>query len=157
MKISVKSILAAMALATSVAFSAHAAESFLQTHSPAFSSGGEFPGAKGRAEIVENELLLHYDFKGGGRYVLARFSLTERPEAKTVSFEANMPDSTEVTVRVVDATGQTFQRRFIGSTDGEWMPFSLVVDGIGAHWGGANDGKFHQPLTGLAFLAENAI
>ena len=157
MRIPFKTVLAAMALAASAAVSAHAAESFLQAHAPVFSSGGEFPGAKGGAEVVDDELRLHYDFNGGGRYVSARFALTERPKAKTVSFEANMPDSTEVTVRVVDATGQTFQRRFIGSTDGEWMPFSLAVDGIGAHWGGAGDGKLHLPLTGLAFLAENTI
>ena len=81
-----------------------AAESFLGTHAPKFWHGGEFPGATGRVEVVQDELRLHYDFSGGGHYVAARFLLPERPKAKRIAFEANLPDSTEITLRIVDAT-----------------------------------------------------
>ena len=117
MKLSALCALAAVLLAGH----AVAAESFLGTHAPTFWHGGEFPGATGRVEVVQDELRLHYDFSGGGHYVAARFGLPERPKAKRIAFEANLPDSTEITLRIVDATGQTFQYRFSGSTDGEWI------------------------------------
>ena len=151
MKLSALSALAAVLLAGNT----FAAESFLGTHAPKFWHGGEFPGATGRVEVVQDELRLHYDFSGGGHYVAARFGLPERPKAKRIAFEANLPDSTEVTLRIVDSTGQTFQYGFSGSTDGDWEEFSFVTEGIGSRWGGANDGILHLPLVEFAVLAEN--
>ena len=151
MKLSALSALAAVLLAGNT----FAAESFLGTHAPKFWHGGEFPGATGRVEVVQDELRLHYDFSGGGHYVAARFLLPELPKAKRIAFEANLPDSTEVTLRIVDSTGQTFQYGFSGSTDGDWEEFSFVTEGIGSRWGGANDGILHLPLVEFAMLAEN--
>ena len=128
---------------------------FVDTHPPTFWHGAEFPGATGRLEVAAHELRLHYDFTKGGHYVAANFPTPERPVAKKIAFEADVPESTEVTVRVTDATGQTFQKRFSGDTDGEWDGFAFYPESLGAHWGGANDGKFHQPLAGFGILAEN--
>ena len=60
MKLTTLCALAAVLLAGNT----FAAESFLGTHAPMFWHGGEFPGAKGRAEVVQDELRLHYDFSG---------------------------------------------------------------------------------------------
>lgn len=154
-RIVTRRISAALAMSVAALPFAHAAGSFLDSHAPAFWNGGEFPGAKGSAEVVLDELRLHYDFSGGGRYVSARFVLTDRPNAKKISFECNMPYSTEMTLRIIDSGGQTFQHHFSGSTDGEWDEFSLVTEGIGAHWGGANDGVLRLPLVEFDVLAEN--
>lgn len=48
-------------------------------------------------------------------------------------------------VRVIDATGQTFQLSYPTINWSGWGYITLQVVG-GSSWGGANDGQFHLPL-----------
>lgn len=143
-------------LATVFLAFAVSAGDFLSTHKPDFWHGGEFPGAAGRATVTNGVLALHYDFTKGGHYVSARFGLPERPVTRGVSLAANFSDETELTLRLVDATGQVFQRRITGAPGG-WATLALALDdgGWGGCWGGAADHVFHQPATGFAVLAEH--
>lgn len=127
---------------------------FFETHPSVFYPGSEFPGATGRLARVSGELHLHYDFGGGGHYVAARHELPERPTAREIVFEGEWPETTTLTLRVSDATGQTFQKCLSCEADG-WETFALDVETMPAHWGGANDGRVHFPLTRFDILAEN--
>ena len=127
---------------------------FLAGHRASFYPGAEFPGASGSLLVTNGELRLTFDFSKGGHYVAANFALPERPTARGVSFEASCPDGAFVTLRVTDATGQTFQQYLDGET-GSWEKISTRVDAPGGRWGGANDGVFHQPVTGISVLADN--
>ena len=77
---------------------------FVDTHPPTFWHGAEFPGATGRLEVAAHELRLHYDFTKGGHYVAANFPTPERQTVKKIVFEADVPGSTEVTVRVTSTS-----------------------------------------------------
>ncbi|MGN0853058.1 MAG: beta-galactosidase [Kiritimatiellia bacterium] len=128
---------------------------FLSTHRPAFWPGGEFPGATGAVACAQGVLELHYDFSRGGHYVSAQFGLPEKPHARALSLEADFGDSVELTLRVTDATGQTFQRRFPGAPNG-WDVLQTSIDASwSGGWGGAADHVVHLPLTGFSVLAEN--
>ena len=132
----------------------HAAD-FIETHEPKFWHGGEFPGATGRVSRADGVLVLNYDFSRGGHYVSAQFDLPERPVTRTITLEADFPDDTELTLRIADATGQTFQKRLPGAPGG-WDRIRLSVDSSwDGGWGGAGDHVFHQPATTVAVLAEN--
>lgn len=142
------------ALACAIALPPAVHAGFFETHPPSFYNGAEFPGATGRLERVAGELRLHYDFGGGGHYVAASCALPERPMAREIAFEGEWPETTSLTLRIVDSTGQTFQKYLPGETDG-WEEFAVASEDISAHWGGANDGRVHFPLTAISFLAEN--
>ena len=127
---------------------------FLAGHRASFYPGAEFPGASGSLLVTNGELRLTFDFSKGGHYVAANFGLPERPTARGVSFEASCPDGAFVTLRVTDATGQTFQQYLDGENE-SWEKITTRVDAPGGRWGGANDGVFHQPVTGISVLADN--
>ncbi|MGN0846044.1 MAG: beta-galactosidase [Kiritimatiellia bacterium] len=137
------------------ALSVHAGD-FLATHKPTFWHGAEFPGATGSVACADGTLTLAYDFSKGGHYVSAQFALPERPVTRTISLETDFADDTELTLRIIDATGQTFQKHLPGAPEG-WDRIDLAVDGgsWAGGWGGAHDHVFHQPATGFAILAEN--
>ena len=148
------SVLALGCLLGACFMSASAAD-FFATHRPEFWHGGEFPGATGSLAVADGVLTLKYDFTKGGHYVSARFPLPERPEARTLVLEAAFDVTTELTLRMTDATGQTFQRRLSGAPE-TWDRLELPVDGSWpAAWGGAGDHVFHRPATELDILAEN--
>ena len=141
-------------LALFAALSLPAAD-FLATHRPSFWHGAEFPGATGTLSVAEGVLTLKYDFSKGGHYVAAHFPLPERPVARTLSLEASFDTSTELTLRVTDATGQAFQQRLSGAP-GDWSRLELPVDGSWPGcWGGAGDHVLHQPIRQFEVLAEN--
>ena len=128
---------------------------FIDGHPPSFYPGSEFPGATGALSVTKGEIKLDYDFSKGGHYVAARFELPEKPVAREVSLEADCGPGAHITLRFVDGTGQTFQAYLPGETDG-WETFTCRVQPSGSgHWGGANDGVFHQPLTGFTVIADN--
>lgn len=148
------SALASCAAVCALALPSDGRAGFFETHSPVFYDGAEFPGATGKAERDAGELHLHYDFGGGGHYVAARFALPGRPVARELAFEGEWTETTALTLRIVDSTGQTFQRCLSGDTDG-WEEFVVATEEFPSHWGGADDGRVHFPLAELAFLAEN--
>jgi hypothetical protein len=55
-------------------------------------------------------------------------------------------DDTIARVRVVDATGETFQY-LLGNMPSQWLFYTVQMSMPSTHWGGDNDGKLDQPLT----------
>ncbi|MFT5123332.1 MAG: hypothetical protein ACI97B_001965 [Verrucomicrobiales bacterium] len=124
-----------------------------------FNLGEEFKGAVGGLELVSGQpiMRLHADFTKGGTYVGMRKSFAEMglPPTKVVRLKMRSETAKEFSVRLVDATGQCHQRGGIAlKSDGAWQDVSLVPEKIagGEHWGGANDGKFHQPLAFMELM-----
>lgn len=129
-------------------------------HDWAFSQGGEVPGAKGSLTVAKDEpaagqtaLKLAGDFTGGGAYVAAIKDLKDLKDldAKDVTafrLRAKSNNAASVSVQVVDASGQTHQKKGVKVVaDGQWHDLSLKPAEVagGEHWGGANDGKWHGP------------
>ncbi len=74
-----------------------------------FTPGGEFPGAKGGLRQADDGVALAYDFTGGGAYVAAGFQRTFPPEVTSLRLKVQASQAVRLQVRVVDATGRTFQ------------------------------------------------
>lgn len=122
-----------------------------------FNLGQEFRGAKGGLDLVRdqpeagrNAMRLHADFTGGGAYVGARRSLAQPGVQATKAIRLRMRSETAASygVRLVDSTGQCHQqKRLPFQADGRWHEVELVPAQIagGEHWGGANDGRWHDP------------
>ena len=123
------------------------------------SNGTEFPGAKVSFTIGQDgpepgtpAITLASDFTGGGAYCCTGRTLGDLDYGNVSAITMKLKTSTAnvISVRLVDGTGQTFQAKGIAiKDDGKWDLLSLdpVKQGVGEHWGGAADGKWHQPLT----------
>jgi hypothetical protein len=119
----------------------------------AFNRGGEFPGAEGSFDRVDDDphdgLLagrLRGDFTDGGRYVALHNNIVV--DAREVSFWVRSSDASFVILRMVDDTGQSHQQRLPVQPDGQWHEVEVqnFDGGVGyEHWGGANDGVWHGP------------
>ncbi|QDU59982.1 hypothetical protein Pan216_08190 [Planctomycetes bacterium Pan216] len=131
-----------------------------------FDNGKEFPGARGGLELSKKQhreqpvLELKADFRKGGGYVQAATKLPELP-LDTLSFWIETPPGvTAVPVRLGDGSGQCHQLKLKINDRGGWQRIVLPVDRYFRHqgtadalditsqyqkWGGANDGKWHQP------------
>lgn len=125
------------------------------------SLGGEFPGARGTFQLDAQEPhsgtrcgRLQGDFSKGGAYVAVLRPLDPPLPLQRLSFWARSQDARSVVVRLVDATGQTHQGTFALESDGRWHRLEVPVPKGWAHYGGANDGLFHQPLTHLWLLLD---
>jgi hypothetical protein len=126
-------------------------------HDWGFSLGQEFPGAKGSLAVASDDavagkklLRLAGDFTGGGGYVAAIRNLNELEVADISAFRMRVrsQSASSVSVQLVDASGQTHQRKGIKITaDGQWHDLVLrPAEFAGSeHWGGANDAKWHTP------------
>ena len=133
------------------------------SHEWGFSRGEEFPGAKGSLAVVKDEpaagqscLKLAGDFTGGGGYVAMIKTLNDLDAKDVAAIRLRMKTGNAASfgVQLVDATGQTHQRRDVPITpDGQWHDVVLKPAEIagGEHWGGANDGRWHGPATQVAF------
>ena len=133
-----------------------AGNDWIERQELSFWHGGEFPGATGSVAYANGELSLRYDFSKGGHYVAANLRFANPVEAESLRMELNYEDTTTVTLRLMDSTGQTFQRGFRGSPDGwEVLECDISPKTWGGHWGGANDGIMHRPFRQLSILAEN--
>ena len=123
-----------------------------------FNLGQEFPGAKGGLDLVEdqreagrNAMRLHADFTGGGAYVGVRRSFEQLDVQAMTVLRMNIRSETAKSfgLRMVDGTGQCHQRKDIPfNADGKWHVIELVPTEIagGEHWGGANDGTWHDSV-----------
>jgi len=121
-----------------------------------FDNGGEFPGAAGSlAGGGAGAFTLAYDFTGGGRYVAAYFDFAEPVSVGSFQFAVKKPAAAQLTVRVSDSTGQTFQKSVSFDSE-DWTTLSFDMRGWTGHWGGANDGSLHQPLRTVGLLVEEA-
>jgi hypothetical protein len=97
-------------------------------------------------------LEFRYSFDKGWRYtqIAPEQPATIPPAAKALLLWVKADGSGDfLRARYRDATGQTFQVDLPALTWTGWRLVSVPVDGsgVGVHWGGANDGKLHRPLT----------
>lgn len=81
-------------------------------------------------------------------------------EAREVSFSIRAPQLTGIVVRLIDGTGQAHQQTVALDRSTGWQRVTVTdFDPTGApqyyHWGGANDGVWHQPLTKLSLIVDS--
>lgn len=119
------------------------------------SLGEEFKGAKGTLTVEKDQpdagksaLKLSADFTGGGAYVETGKDLKPLGllDLSAVKLRVKSDNVKQVTVRMIDGTGQVHQAKNIKiNPDGKWHELSLKPSQVagGEHWAGANDGKWH--------------
>lgn len=117
-----------------------------------FSPGAEFPGAKGALAVEGGDVVLSYDFTGGGAYVAA-YHAFEPTEVSAITLSIKKPAEAEITLRVVDAGGQSLQKS-LGFGADDWQKVEVLNSGWTGHWGGANDGVVHRGLRSFGVLVE---
>ncbi len=140
-----------------------------------FGNGPEFPGARGGMAVDKAAdpqgrpvLRLDADFSGGGNYVqLGRDLPAVTPETLALRVRAPRGAGT-LTLRLVDGTGQCHQFVLRIEPHGEWQQVvfpvarcfekagtSAAIEIVRRHesWGGAGDGRWHDPAKGLYILA----
>jgi hypothetical protein len=139
-----------------------------------FDNGPEFPGAKGGMAVdgdVEAQhrpaLRLDGDFTGGGNYVQTGRDLPT-VDVETLTFWLKAPQGLEqITLRLIDGTGQCHQFNLRVEAHGNWQrilfPVARYFEKAGTSssvelvkryegWGGAKDGKWHNPAKSLYIL-----
>lgn len=129
-----------------------------------FVAGEEFPGAKGGidaektgAKAGKGCLRLDADFSGGGSYVATHLKI-EDPGVDTRELRVwiKRRQVGAVRVRLIDGSGQCHQARNFLDLNNEdaWQEALIQIPAVigGEHWGGANDGKWHEPLKGISFM-----
>ncbi|HOK04251.1 MAG TPA: sugar-binding protein [Victivallales bacterium] len=140
-----------------------------------FGNGPEFPGAKGALTIDDNvepqrrpALRLDADFTGGGNYVQAGRKLPDGGNIDSIVFWLKAPvGKQQITMRIIDGTDQCHQINYKISPDGNWQqinfPIARYFKNVGTSssvedvlryegWGGAKDGKWHNPAKALYIL-----
>ncbi len=139
-----------------------------------FNNGAEFPGAAGAltfdtdAKSGEVSLNLVGDFTKGGNYVQVGRPI-DKLDVRELSMWVRGPDA-QLTIRLVDASGQTHQFNLKLEAKTEWqrLTFPLerfferrgkadAVDTVAKYesWGGDKDGRWHGPAKGLYILLGN--
>jgi hypothetical protein len=139
-----------------------------------FDNGQEFPGAKGgfsADDSVEPQyrpaLRLDGDFTGGGNYVQIGRDLPVA-DIESLSVWIKAPEGMgQTTMRLIDGTGQCHQFNLKVESHGEWQrilfPVARYFDKAGTSasvelvkryegWGGAADGKWHNPAKAVYML-----
>ncbi len=132
---------------------------------------GKFPKGKFGVKLVspapdlegKNAIRFFTDFSDKGNYAVAdrSFSDISVSEIRRLNMKVRTENVSAVTVRVTDRTGQVHQRKNIRlKPDGAWHDFVIDPKRIagGERWGGANDGKLHQPIrsASIAFNRKSA-
>jgi hypothetical protein len=143
-----------------------------------FGNGSEFPGARGSLELSSERfrdqpvLALHGDFSQGGNYVQAQLALPDTP-IDEFSFWINTPAGADaITIRLIDASEQCHQLKLKINDKGGWQQIKLPVveffQNLGTaaaldvasqyeKWGGANDGRWHQPGRSAVILCSRNL
>ncbi|MBI1375247.1 MAG: hypothetical protein GC159_21220 [Phycisphaera sp.] len=125
--------------------------------------GVEYAGAKGDLTLLPdqpqpgtNAMHLWGDFTGGGRYVGIKKAFDLPNTAlDAIRLKLRSTDADTITVRLVDGSGQTHQQRNVKITaDGQWHEVTFEPRNIagGEHWGGANNGRWHDPVRHIEFM-----
>ena len=121
-----------------------------------FSEGSEFPGAAGALDAAGPDVLrLAYDFSGGGNYVAAYCAIDPPVPLDKVSFRMSSEHAVQITVRVTDKTGQTFQKSIHFAYSG-WRDLEFGMDDWALSWGGADDGELQQPIQRIGILVDRS-
>ncbi|MCB1894981.1 MAG: cellulase family glycosylhydrolase [Zoogloeaceae bacterium] len=97
-----------------------------------------------------------------GSHVVAQLGLPEPVEAgRAIAFRALSPGNVDLALRVIDATGETFQymvpRTVEGASEALWYPAHVLLDAPDNWWGGDADGVVDGPIQGIAVVARNAL
>jgi MYXO-CTERM domain-containing protein len=156
--------LAIATLAPAAAAKETVIDNFERASSPmpwTFYNGSEFPGAKGSLSAGAGHsgkgAHLAYDLSGGGRYVSATLALSTPVTATALAYWLKVPPGIYVKLRVVDSSGQTLQyevSRPLEAFDANaWYREIVALDVPLSHYGGANDGVVHQPITSIVLMA----
>lgn len=103
-----------------------------------FSPGSEFPGATGSIEPSKDGLAIKYDFTGGGTYVAAVRSLPVSKGPLELFLTLQAPSVSGYHLRVVDASGRTFQSESMQLQEGEEAVVGISPD---TKWAGAWGGE----------------
>ncbi len=116
----------------------------------------ELPGDE--ANTLPNGHLLRMtgDFTGPGYVGLSRgLSWVQVRSLEALQLKLRTSTATSFTVRIVDATGQTFQRKNIKlNNDGRWNTYTYDIQKLTTSeaWGGANDRKWHGSPRGIVLM-----
>lgn len=138
-----------------------------------FDNGSEFPGASGRLDADPDvkhrdspSLKLTGDFTKGGRYVQVGRKFVP-VDIQELSLWLRNPDTANLTLRLIDSSGQVHQIALQTEASPHWQSITLpiqqffakrgsadAVPGIAKYesWGGANDSQWHGPATALYLL-----
>lgn len=132
------------------------------------SLGKEFPpGAQGSFAIIEPDspgsayaAYLEGSFANGGVYVSISKTLPTALPFKALKFKVKSSDYEAITIRLTDGSGQVHQQVIsLNKDSSEWQDIT-IKDCKGTKrntcWGGAKDGKWHDPLKAVSFLLENS-
>lgn len=123
-----------------------------------FNLGEEFAGAQGGLDVVadpaepgRSAMRLHADFTAGGAYVGVRKSFAHLNVQAMHALRLRLRSTTarSYALRLVDGSGQCHQRKGLPlRADGQWHEVEIVPAAIagGEHWGGANDGQWHDSV-----------
>lgn len=77
------------------------------------------------------------------------------PAVSALRFRVRSPGRVKLVLRLVDRLGQTHQVS-LPQQPGPWRQVSIALTKpFPLHFGGPNDGRFHQPFTRLQFLRES--
>jgi len=124
--------------------------------------GREFAGAKGALERVadvahtgQGSYRLTADFTAGGAYVGTWREVKDllAIDVAALRLWVKAEGVTELGVRLTDTSGQCHQAKRALQPGPAWQELVLPLGELvgGEHWGGANDGRWHGPLTGFGF------
>lgn len=117
--------------------------------------GREFPGAQGTLTAGpahdKQAARLTADFTGGGRYVAMQMTGQHLLDAEALHLDVHSSNLVACGVRILDGSGQWHSWRLPLAGTG-WQQLRLDLADSQGHWGGANDGVIHQPITGLCLL-----
>lgn len=139
-----------------------------------FGNGPEFKGATGGLEVDNSvtpqrkpALRLDADFTKGGKYVQAGLKFPPK-DLESLSFWIKASKGQkQITMRLIDGTGQCHQINYQINPDGKWQqvnfPVAKYFEKAGTSssveavkryegWGGAKDGKWHNPCKALYIL-----
>jgi hypothetical protein len=136
----------------------------------AFNNGPEYPGANGSLgwgnSTAGSYALLSYDFTPAipraadfnPKYVGIAHKLSVDIGQNVARIEIDAAWSSpllELTVQYHDKTGQTFYSHLapaFESVGRAWQRFGAEIGPSDSHWGGANDGIVHYPITSISLL-----
>ena len=137
-----------------------------------FNNGAEFPGATGSLTAAAGHqpdkkcMKLTGDFTKGGGYVSAGRKL-DGVDIRALTMWLRNAEHDQFTIRINDATGQCHQIALKTAPGDQWQQFTFpleqffarrgtadAVPGIAKYesWGGAKDGRWHGPATGIYFV-----
>ena len=104
----------------------------------------------GRAADGKDAVFIDWDFSQSKSkstpYVMTSVPIAGVDGAGSIDFLAKSPIAQNLTVRVIDATGQTLQFRCRVKGTGAWEKMTFPLGRKLEHWDGANDGFAHFPL-----------